>query len=49
MITSLTLQNFALARHVTLEIAAGFSVLTGETGAGKSLLLDALSACLGER
>lgn len=49
MITSLTLQNFALARHIDLDLAAGFTVLTGETGAGKSLLLDALSACLGER
>jgi DNA repair protein RecN (Recombination protein N) len=49
MITSLTLQNFALADHVDLDLATGFTVLTGETGAGKSLLLDALSACLGER
>ena len=49
MLTHLTLINFALADHLSLDIEAGFNVLTGETGAGKSLLLDALSACLGER
>ncbi|SDC00348.1 DNA repair protein RecN [Acinetobacter boissieri] len=49
MLTHLTLINFALAKHLALDIASGFNVLTGETGAGKSLLLDALSACLGER
>jgi DNA repair ATPase RecN len=48
MLTHLTLINFALADHL-LDIEQGFNVLTGETGAGKSLLLDALSACLGER
>lgn len=49
MLTNLTLQNFALADQLTIELAGGFNVLTGETGAGKSLLLDALSVCLGER
>lgn len=49
MLTHLTLINFALAEHLALDIASGFNVLTGETGAGKSLLLDALSACLGQR
>ncbi|ESK38346.1 DNA repair protein RecN [Acinetobacter nectaris CIP 110549] len=49
MLTHLTLINFALADHLALDIPPGFNVLTGETGAGKSLLLDALSACLGER
>lgn len=49
MLTHLTLINFALADHLALDIETGFNVLTGETGAGKSLLLDALSACLGER
>lgn len=49
MLTHLTLINFALAEHLDLDIDAGFNVLTGETGAGKSLLLDALSACLGDR
>jgi len=36
-------------RLLAIDIEQGFNVLTGETGAGKSLLLDALSACLGER
>ncbi len=49
MLTHLTLINFALADHLSIDIEQGFNVLTGETGAGKSLLLDALSACLGER
>jgi DNA repair protein RecN (Recombination protein N) len=49
MLTHLTLINFALAERLALDVNRGFNVLTGETGAGKSLLLDALSACLGER
>jgi DNA repair protein RecN (Recombination protein N) len=49
MLTHLTLINFALAERLAIDIEEGFNVLTGETGAGKSLLLDALSACLGER
>ncbi|WOE30621.1 MULTISPECIES: DNA repair protein RecN [unclassified Acinetobacter] len=49
MLTHLTLINFALADQLAIDIEQGFNVLTGETGAGKSLLLDALSACLGER
>lgn len=49
MLSHLHLQNFALAEQLSLELRAGFNVLTGETGAGKSLLLDALSVCLGER
>jgi DNA repair protein RecN (Recombination protein N) len=49
MLTHLTLINFALADNLAIDIEQGFNVLTGETGAGKSLLLDALSACLGER
>ena len=49
MLTHLNLINFALADELALDVQDGFNVLTGETGAGKSLLLDALSACLGER
>jgi DNA repair protein RecN (Recombination protein N) len=49
MLTRLSLQNFTLARDVVLDLHAGFTVLTGETGAGKSILLDGLAACLGER
>lgn len=49
MLLSLSVQNFALAQALELDFASGFTVLTGETGAGKSILLDALSLCLGER
>lgn len=49
MLTHLHLQNFALAQQLSIELSSGFNVLTGETGAGKSLLIDALSVCLGDR
>ena len=49
MLTHLTLINFALADHLAIDIEQGFNVLTGETGAGKSLLLDALYRLLRER
>ncbi len=49
MLLSLTLTDFVLVDRLELEFQAGFSVLTGETGAGKSILLDALSLVLGER
>ena len=49
MLVSLTLQQFALIAQHELSMAEGFNVITGETGAGKSLLLDALSLCVGER
>lgn len=49
MLTSLTLRQFALISQNELSFAEGFNVITGETGAGKSLLLDALSLCIGER
>lgn len=49
MILSLTLSDFVLVDRLELDFHAGFSVLTGETGAGKSILLDALSLVLGER
>ena len=47
MLTGLQLQNIALIDRLELEFGSGFTVLTGETGAGKSLLLDALDAVLG--
>ena len=47
MLTGLQLQNIALIDRLELEFRSGFTVLTGETGAGKSLLLDALDAVLG--
>ena len=47
MLTGLRLDNIALIERLELAFEHGFSVLTGETGAGKSLLLDALDALLG--
>lgn len=49
MLVELHIQNFALVEDLRLEIGAGFGVLTGETGAGKSIIVDALSTALGER
>lgn len=49
MLTQLTLQHFALIEQAELELNSGFNVITGETGAGKSLLLDALQLCIGGR
>jgi DNA repair protein RecN (Recombination protein N) len=49
MLLSLTISDFVLVDRLDLDFHAGFSVLTGETGAGKSILLDALSLVLGER
>ncbi len=49
MLLNLNLRDFVLVERLDLEFEAGFSVLTGETGAGKSILLDALSQALGAR
>ncbi len=49
MLTELHIQNFALIDELRLELGAGFGALTGETGAGKSIIVDAMSAALGER
>ena len=49
MLTELRISNFALIDHLRLEFPAGFLVLTGETGAGKSLLVDALTLLVGGR
>lgn len=49
MLTHLTLQNLALVKHSEFDLNTGFNVITGETGAGKSLLLDALQLCVGGR
>jgi DNA repair protein RecN (Recombination protein N) len=45
----ITLRDFVIVRELELELHAGFSVLTGETGAGKSILIDALQLALGAR
>lgn len=47
MLLSLRIENFALVDHLDLDLRAGLTVLTGETGAGKSIILDALDAALG--
>ena len=46
---SLRIQNLALVESLYWELAAGFSVVTGETGTGKSVILGALKLVLGER
>ncbi len=49
MITSLSIENFALIEKLSVRFTDGFSVITGETGAGKSILLGALGLVLGKR
>ncbi|WP_290835996.1 AAA family ATPase, partial [Flavobacterium sp.] len=49
MITSLSIENFALIEKLSVTFSDGFSVITGETGAGKSILLGALGLVLGKR
>jgi DNA repair protein RecN (Recombination protein N) len=49
VLTLLSIRDFAIVDHLELEFSGGFTALTGETGAGKSILIDALSLALGER
>ena len=49
MIKSLQIQNYALLKDVCINFMDGFTVVSGETGAGKSIMLDALSLLLGKR
>jgi DNA repair protein RecN (Recombination protein N) len=49
MLQTISLRDFVIVDQLELDFSAGFTVLTGETGAGKSILLDALSLVLGER
>ena len=49
MLLSLSIRNFVIVESLDLDFAPGFTVLTGETGAGKSILIDALLLTLGER
>ena len=49
MLRSLSIRDFAIVDRLDLEFAAGFTALTGETGAGKSILIEALALALGER
>ena len=49
MLRFLNIRDFVIVDHIEVEFDKGFTVLTGETGAGKSILIDALSLALGER
>ena len=49
MLKHLSITNYAIIEHLELNINNGFTVITGETGAGKSILLGALSLILGQR
>src|SRR3954469_650266 len=49
MLTTLRIKNLALVADLTLELQPGYNVITGETGAGKSILIGALTLVLGER
>ncbi|MCG8710567.1 DNA repair protein RecN [Brenneria sp. 4F2] len=49
MLAQLTISNFAIVRELEIDFQAGMSVITGETGAGKSIAIDALGLCLGNR
>jgi len=49
MLLSLSIKDFVIVDELSLDFAAGFTVLTGETGAGKSIILDALGLALGDR
>src|SRR5580658_3739158 len=49
MIAELSVENLAIIDRSQLQLERGFTVLTGETGAGKSLLIDAIELALGER
>jgi DNA repair protein RecN (Recombination protein N) len=49
LLKSITIQDLAVVRHLDLEFQEGLTVVTGETGAGKSIVLDALGLLLGDR
>ncbi|MBD2838657.1 DNA repair protein RecN [Pseudomonas sp. JM0905a] len=49
MLVHLSIHNYAIVEHLDLELEGGMSVITGETGAGKSIMLDALGLTLGDR
>ena len=49
MLRALSIRDYVIVERLDLELAAGFTALTGETGAGKSILIDALKLALGDR
>ena len=49
MLIQLSVENIAIIEKLTIELENGLNILTGETGAGKSILIDAVNALLGSR
>ena len=49
MLTALSIKNYALIDDLKVNFGEGFIIITGETGSGKSIMLDALSLILGKR
>ncbi|WP_100641832.1 DNA repair protein RecN [Alteromonas facilis] len=49
MLSHLSIKNFAVVKHIEVSLKSGLTAITGETGAGKSIGIDALSLCIGER
>lgn len=49
MLTHISISNYTIVSALDLEFSKGMTVITGETGAGKSIMLDALGLCLGDR
>lgn len=49
MLVELTISNFAIIEHVSLQFRSGMTVLSGETGAGKSIIIDALGILRGDK
>ncbi|HGF7526532.1 TPA: AAA family ATPase, partial [Vibrio cholerae] len=49
MLAHLSINNFAIVKSLQLELSKGMTTITGETGAGKSIAIDALGLCLGGR
>ncbi|MCG9970273.1 DNA repair protein RecN [Christiangramia crocea] len=49
MLTSLSIKNYALIEDINIDLQSGFTIITGETGAGKSIMLGALGLLLGDR
>ncbi len=49
MLAHISVKNFAVVKQIAVDVAEGLTAITGETGAGKSIAIDALSLCLGDR
>ena len=49
MLVQLSIRHFAIVQSLDIEFAQGMTAVTGETGAGKSIAIDALGLCLGDR